>query len=296
MFDQLTATAIAAGAYEKNLHERGLEVDMSNPDAEAVAYAQLTVGRTQTRSDYKDQPLAVTRGALMGGSRTLARAIYQFQSFSLNKFSFMMHDGIYSPIKNKEPARGVAIAAWTALAFLMEEGIRAGLRAAPGGSGDDNEPEDIAKAFLMDYLQVVPWFGSILSALQYNQFPAPVVKTISDTATGLKSMATSKTAEAQQRGAARFAGGVGSMLGIPGSSQAAQVARNTIKSDPEEVTAMIKDRVKGLSKDARHGELMNISKQLRRQAIREGLIKEDRVPNMQFFKRVKDAHDRLKNR
>lgn len=296
MFDQLTATAIAAGAYEKNLHERGLEVDMSNPDPEAITYAQLAVGRTQTRSDYKDQPLAVTRGALMGGSRTLARAIYQFQSFSLNKFSFMIHDGIYSAIKNKEPARGVAIAAWTALAFLMEEGIRAGLRAAPGGSGDDNEPEDIAKAFLMDYLQVIPWFGSILSALQYNQFPAPVVKTISDTATGLKSMATSKTTEARQRGAARFAGGVGSMFGIPGSSQAAQVARNTIKSDPEEVTAMIKDEVKGLSRDTRDRVLFDKATKMRADAIKEGLINKDKVSQMQFYKRYRDVWKRLKDR
>jgi hypothetical protein len=208
----------------------------------------------------------------------------------------MVHDGLYSAIKNKEPMAGVAIMAWTALAFTMEEMIRAGIRAAPGGSGDDNEPEDIAKAFLLDYLQIVPWFGSAVSALQYNQFPAPVVKTISDTATGLKSAIFSKTAEARQRGAARMAGGAGTMAGIPGTSQAAQWARNYIKSDPEEVTYMIKQRVKGMSRDAGHGALMGASRQLRREAIREGLIDGKKVSEMQFYKRVRDAHERIKDR
>jgi hypothetical protein len=293
--DELTAGSIASGAYEKNLHERGLEVDFSNPDAEALAYAQKMVRRTQASADYKDQPLAVTRGALMGGSRTLARAIYQFQTFSMNKFSFMAHDGLYSAIKNKEPMAGVAIMAWTALAFTMEEMIRAGIRAAPGGSGDDNEPEDIAKAFLMDYLQIVPWFGSAVSALQYNQFPAPVVKTISDTATGLKSAMFSKTAEARQRGLARMAGGAGTMAGIPGTSQAAQWARNAIKSDPEEVTHRIKDSAKALPKTASRGYVWAKGVKLHHDLVQEGLLPRSSKSD-QFKRRYEEAWKRLRDR
>lgn len=294
--DAITAESIASGAYEKNLHERGLEVDFANPDAEALAYAQKMVRRTQASPSYKDQPLAVTRGALMGGSRTLARAIYQFQTFSMNKFSFMMHDGLYSAAKNKEPLSGISIMAWTALAFTMEEMIRAGLRAGPGGSGDDTDKEAIAKNFLMDYLQIVPWFGSAVSALTYSSFPAPVVSTIADTFKGLKSMTTAKSPEAKQRGAVRLAGGAFTMAGVPGASQAAQWGRNTIKSDPEEVSYMIRQRVKGLSRDAGHGQIMNASRQLRRQAIQEGLIDGKKVSEMQFYKRVRDSHERLRDR
>ena len=295
LFDELTASAIASGAYERNLHKRGLEVDFDNPDAEAIAEAQLIVGRTQTRAGYKDDSLAVTRGALMGGSRTLARAIYQFQSFSLNKFSYMMHDGLYSAIKNKEPAKGVAIMAWTALAFTMEEAIRAGIRMAPGGSGDDTEPEDIAKAFLMDYLQIIPLFGSAVSALQYNQFPAPVIKTMSDMATGAKSMVASKSDAARARGAARFGGAVGTMAGIPGTSQAAQWARNTIKSDPEEVTAAIRDSAKRIGKDAGRSRVLSEGLRLHRDLIKEGMLPRDSKSG-QFSRRYEKAWEKLRDR
>lgn len=244
--DEITAGAIASGAYEKNLHERGLAVDFSKPDAEALAYAQKMVRRTQASPSYKDQPLAISRGALFGGSRTLARAIYQFQTFTLNKFSFMMHDGLYSAIKNREPMAGLAILLWTLMAFVAEEAIRLGLRTIPAPWNDDDDDEDLTKFagnVAMNYVQVIPWFGSAVSALRYDSFPAPVVDTIAEVGSGVKSMLTGKHPETRQRGAVRAAGAAGTMLGVPGTSQAAQWVRGSIRTDAQEKRSLIKDSI-----------------------------------------------------
>ena len=292
--DERTAGAIASGAYEKNLHERGLTVDFDHPDKEALVYAQKMVRRTQASAGYKDQPLAITRGALMGGSRTLARAVYQFQTFSLNKFSLMAHDGLYSAIKNKEPMTGLAILAWTSMAFAVEESIRMGLRMAPGGAGDDGDPEEILKNVGMDYLQIIPWLGSAVSALQYSSFPAPMVEAIASTAKGVKSMLTSKTEAARQRGAVRAAMGAGTMLGVPGTSQVSQWARNSIKSDPEEVSRIIKDSAKRLPSRASDGRIRLESLKAYRDAKRQGLIKPG-VTEAEFRARYKATFNRINN-
>jgi hypothetical protein len=128
--------------------------------------------------------------------------------------------------------------------------------------------------------------------LQYNQFPAPVIKTISDTATGLKSMVTGKTPETRQRGFARMAGGAGTMLGVPGTSQAAQWARNTIKSDPEEVTRMIKDSAKRLPDSAGEGRIKLEALRTYNQAKREGLLKAG-TTEAEFRARYKAAFKRI---
>lgn len=273
--DEITAGAIAAGAYESYLHKRGLEVDFQNPDREALAYAQKIVRRTQASPSYKDQPLAVSRGALFGNSRTLARAIYQFQTFSLNKFSYMMHDGLFSAIKNKEPHAAASIMAWTMLAFIMEESVRLGLRSAnlAGGGGDDDEDaEDFAKRVLQNYVQVIPWLGSTVSALQYNSFPAPVVETAAQAGAGAKSMLTAKSAEARERGALRLGGAIGTMAGVPGVSQGAEIARRSVKTGTETVHDMIVDSAKRLPKRASEGMIRERARKVWRDAIDEGLI------------------------
>lgn len=297
MLDKAAAGAIAAGAYEKNLHERGMDVDFSRPDAEALAYAQRIVRRTQASPSYKDQPLAISRGALMGGSRTLARALYQFQTFTLNKFSYLMHDGLYSSIKNKEPHAGLAILAWSTAAFMFEEAVRLGLRAAPGGRGnDDDDLEEFAKNVAMDYVQTIPWVGSVVSALQYNRFPAPVVSAIAEAASGIKSAVTAKSGSARLRGAVRSAGAIGSMAGIPGTSQAAQWARNSIKSPTEEVGAMIQDDAKRLPRSASAGMIRAHAQSVYRKAAAQGLVERGKPMPSSFYARYYAAHKRLMDR
>lgn len=239
--DQLTAAAIASGAYEKSLHERGLTMDFSKPDRKALADAQLAVRRTQAAAPFKDQPLALSRGMTLGGSRTLARLLYQFQTFSMNKFSYMAHDGLYNSIKNKEWRRGLAILAWTQMAFAAEEAIRYGIRAASGGDDDDMDKEEAAKRMLYNNVAQIPMFGSILSALRYQSIPAPALNVAQDVAKGVASFTTGKTPETRNKGLIRAIGGIGTLAGVPGTSQASQTLRSNIRSPSQRIGEHIKD-------------------------------------------------------
>jgi hypothetical protein len=271
--DEVTAGSIAAGAYEKNLHERGLAVDFANPDAEALAYAQKMVRRTQASPSYKDQPLAVTRGALMGGSRTLARLIYQFQTFSLNKFSYLTHDGLAAAVRNKEPTAAAAILMWTMFAFMAEEGVRYMLRRAPGGGGnEDEDAEEYWKRVFANYVQVVPWLGSAVSSLTYNSFPAPAIAAVADVGMGAKAALTAKTPEAQLKGKIRAGGAALTMAGIPGSSQAAQWWRNSIQTDSEWIHDAITESAHRLPRTAGDGLIRLKALQVYNKMKREGKL------------------------
>jgi hypothetical protein len=138
--------------------------------------------------------------------------------------------------------------------------------------------------------------GAISRSARYGSTPVPILAIPSDLGKGIKSATTGKSEETRIRGAIRAGASVAQAAGIPGVAPASKVIRSQIKSDPEEVTYMIKQRVKGFSRNIPPSRMMDEAKQLRREAIREGLIQEDKVSVMQFYKRVRTAHERIKDR
>ncbi|MEK7113090.1 MAG: hypothetical protein AAB875_07310, partial [Patescibacteria group bacterium] len=122
--DQLTAGAIAAGAYERKMIELGKVVDLTKGyDPEALAYAQLAVRRTQSSGQFKDVPLAISRGALTG-NRSLDRAILQFQNFLLTRWSRIRHDAIRAGIATRDPKKAIPVLTAIIFASLAAAGIR----------------------------------------------------------------------------------------------------------------------------------------------------------------------------
>jgi len=83
--------AVAYGAYMKKMQELDLPVDFQNPNPEALEYAQLMMRRTQSSAFFKDVPPAISRGTF-SGNRSLDRAIFQFQTFILNRWNTIRHD------------------------------------------------------------------------------------------------------------------------------------------------------------------------------------------------------------
>lgn len=243
VLDQMTAGSVAAGAYTKKMTELGKAIDLTMPfDKEALAYAQLAVRRTQSSGSFKDVPLAISRGNLTG-NRSLDRAILQFQNFLLTRWSRVRHDAIRAGIREKDPRKAIPI--FTALIFaaLAGTGIRLGVNKATdfvtGREDKDSIAEDLSKGFVYEMTGTVPFLGTAVSMWMYDGEMFPILDAPKGVIGGLNRVVNSKSQTAKLKGFAEFAGSTGAILGIPGSTQAEQLARGFLS----------KEQDKGLSRD-----------------------------------------------
>jgi hypothetical protein len=176
--DRLAATGVAAGAYIKYCKDNNIPIDLENPDPEGIAYAQKMGRRTQSSSQFKDLPLAITKGKLTGNI-SVDKAILQFQSFMLNRWSLIRHDLWRNGIMGKNKKQAINIAMWLIAANYAEMGLRKWTKEAIAGMMGQELPEDDEdKAFYKDLgqiLQNIPFMGSIYYAMLYEDFPVPVV-------------------------------------------------------------------------------------------------------------------------
>jgi hypothetical protein len=288
--DRLTAAAVFAAAYEANLRERGMVADYSQPaDREAVMEAETVVRVTQASGTYKDTPLGVSRGKLLK-SHSLSRILYQFQTFSMNTFAYVAHDGIGNALKNKEFGKAANMVMWTTLAFMAEEGIRAGIASALGGGGDDDK--DYGEEIMWDFLGTVPLFGQMAGSMRYSTVPIPLVSAVTKVSKGLSSAVQGAKPETRQRGIVRTAGAIATLSGIPGSSQVSDLWARSITSDREDVSKAILDSAKRLPSRASEGRLKLEALRVYNQARRDGLL-EPGTTLPQFRARYKAAFKRL---
>ena len=205
--DGVTATAIAAGAYEKIVTEKGGLVDFAKPDLDAIQDATLIMRRTQSSGLFKDAPSALTRGTFIG-SVSADKLIFQFQSFMLTRWSLIQHDMIHNGIRLGQTQQSLNIATYLILAAMAEVGIRRGAEeiiAAATGSGDDLEDidEDLLNKFLMELFRTIPVFGSIMNSFNYGNIPVPVISITERALDSLKLTIKTKDDERKFKHAAR---------------------------------------------------------------------------------------------
>jgi hypothetical protein len=133
-------------------------------------------------------------------------------------------------VKEKKPIKTISSLFWIiAFAAAAEEGIRRGSRKVINLlTGDEQKEESYLKDTALNVLQSVPLLGQLTSALTYSSNPVPVINAFEDVLEGIGSAVKGKAMETKLRGAVKASGGVGSLLGVPGSSQAAQIARKAI--------------------------------------------------------------------
>lgn len=231
--DQMTAGAVAAGAYERKMIELGETIDLSKPfNKEALAYAQLAVRRTQSSGAFKDVPLAISRGALTG-NRSLDRAILQFQNFLLTRWSRIRHDAIRAGINTKDPKKAIPIFTAIVMAGLAGSGIRLGVNKVQdfmtGREDEDTVQEDLTRGFMYEMTGNVPFLGTTVSMAMYDGEMFPILDAPKGVVSGLNRVLTSKSEGAKLRGFAEFTGSTGALLGIPGSAQAEQLSRGLLQ-------------------------------------------------------------------
>ncbi len=241
--DQLTAGAIATGAYERKMIELGEVIDFAKPNKEALEYAQLAVRRTQSSGAFKDVPLAVSRGALTG-NRSLDRAMLQFQNFLLTRWSRIRHDAIRAGVNTKDPKKAIPVFTAILFAALAASGIRLGVNKIQdfitGREDEDTIEQDLQKGFMYEMTGNVPFLGTAVSMALYDGEMFPILDAPKGVISGLNRAITSKSEGAKLRGLTEFAGSTGALLGIPGSTQAEQLVRGSLQEEKKPTKSKLK--------------------------------------------------------
>lgn len=230
--DGLMRSTAAIGSYIKLATERGITIDLANPVPELIAEATKLVRQSQGSSFFKDQPLAISKGFGLTENRSVNKTILTFQSFMLNRWDNIKRQIWRVGIKEKNYKKAIGAFFWFfVFATAMEEGIRRGTKKAISFVFQNEAPENdpFILSMIQNSFQTVPIAGSLISSLQYSSSPVPLIKTTQDVISGLSSAFTGKATRTKVRGAVKAAGAVGSLIGIPGSSQAAQLIRDSIE-------------------------------------------------------------------
>lgn len=239
--DQITAASIAAGAYERKMAELGRVIDFTKDyDAEALAYAQLAVRRTQSSGSFKDVPLAVSRGALTG-NQSLDRAMLQFQNFLLNRWSRIRHDALRASINTKDPKKAAAVFSSVIAAAVAGAGIRLGVNRVTdfitGEEDDTSVDEELLRNFIFEVTGNVPFLGTAISMAVYDGEMFPILDAPKSLVSGAQRAMFGTKESTRLKGIAEFSGALGGVLGIPGSTQAEQFARGFINAENQGTTA-----------------------------------------------------------
>ena len=225
-FDRIAAGSVAAGAYLRYLDENGLELNLKQPITEGIERATLAMRRTQSSPQFKDAPIAITAGGL-SGNRTVDKALLQFKSFMLNRFSFIRHDIHALGWKEGNKSDAAAAYAWLVMANLWEMGIRGGSRAATiallSGAGlkvreSFEDDDDMTKEFLRQILSNIPFVTDIAAYASYDRMPMPVVQATGDVISGMSTFIfKAKREEARMKGLVKSVAAMAALGGIPGS-------------------------------------------------------------------------------
>lgn len=236
--DSLTAGSVWYNAYRKKLAELGIEFDINKVNQQALDYADRVVRITQASPMYKDMPPALT-----GKHRDLAKTLFTFQSFMLNKWNYIKEDLITQGIvsiqdakliddpKASKQARDKAISKVAQQLFFLVMGVFAeeALRNTMsqlyyGKKYEEKLPKKIFNAFVEN----IPVLSQIASTFEYNQVPFPLGSTAQALVTGSKAMVKGKTMKSKITGTVKLLTAIGQLGGVPGTSEASKLIRGPI--------------------------------------------------------------------
>lgn len=219
--DSYTASSITIGAYLKRLEELKLDLDLTKPNKDALAYAQLVLRRTQNSSYFKDLPLALSRGELTG-NLTVDKLFFQFQSFMLNRWSYISYD---LPQKlRRDPKAGVNALTWLLMASVYARSVSFAYKATLAAIfGNEEEEDPFLTVLSQEILGTIPFVSSIWSSAEYRSAPVPIIRTGVDFFGGGLSAVKAKSGKTRAKATVRFITGGGMLLGVPGSVEARNI-------------------------------------------------------------------------
>jgi hypothetical protein len=261
--DEWAANSVAAGAYMKWLADNGYDpIKVGDPNKviypEGLEYAQRIVRRTQSSGYFKDSPLALTRGRL-SGNRQIDRALLQFQSFVVNQFSLLTHEGMRYGFAGQLPpppptgqlpgpnapaqqprfrkankGRVVSVWFWTILAILAGQGVRMGVQktkdAYTGRRRKDQGStlDQLESGSVQELLSRVPFTSNVLGLLSYGNAPIPALDAIMKLGEAAQDLRRSKNPTPRAKAKLKMAAAGARILGVPGTAEAESVLRDKL--------------------------------------------------------------------
>jgi len=230
VLDGIMRSTAASGSYEKLCSEKGIAVDLKNPNPGLIIEATRLMRESQGSSFFKDQPLAITAGYGLTDNKSLNKTILTFQSFMLNRWDNINRQIWRMGIKEKDYGKTISSFFWLLIfAGAVEEGIRRGSRKITNAFAQDKKKEEsFVSGVVLNMVQSVPLLGQLVSAITYSSNPVPVINTLEDILEGAGRIVKGKTIETKLKGLIITLGAAGSLLGIPGASQAAQIGKGLI--------------------------------------------------------------------
>jgi predicted transcriptional regulator len=231
--DGLMAASIAQGAYQKYLDEHGLQADYDKPNKQGLLYAQLIVRRTQASAFFKDLPSAFTRGTLTG-NKSLDRLFLQFQTFMMNRWSYIEHDMIAGGIRgNTQQMANIFF--FLTMAVLSEISLRRfskELVALLTGEETDAWSETFQKELAINSLQNIPFISQGVSFYNYGQVPVPSVSLVQDIGDRIVRLKRTKDVDKRRwQMLELILVATGTLAGVPGTSQVGQLTRSAAKAN-----------------------------------------------------------------
>lgn len=268
-FDGLTAMGVANGAYIMKMKELGLKVDLNNPNKEAINYAQEIVRRTQSSQHFKDSPLLISKGKILS-SRSLTKAVLQFQSFMLNRWSQVRNHfwrakvwGGRGKIPGDRDFNGAFLFAFMMImALSSEQLLRRGSREALDKATGKHIPENKKTSFSDDFWQgvfsTIPLVGQTISTIKYENDIIPsfgavrsTLEAIGSTGESIKNKIEGKKVDDKPKVMVDLIAGIaGTAVGVPGTAQLKKIAKSEIDSNSKDsVISMYEQALRTKDKD-----------------------------------------------
>jgi hypothetical protein len=230
VMDGVMRSVAASGAYSKLAEEKGVAVDLENPDEAIIQEATRLMRQSQGSSFFKDQPLAISTGFGITDNKSLNKTILTFQSFMLARWDNIQRQIWRMGIKEKNYKKAGMSFFWLIVfASALEEGIRRGTRKVLDlATGDETAEKHFTEGVATQAIQSVPIVGQLVSSMTYSSNPVPVINSFEDLLSGLDRTLSGKAFKTKLKGAVQVGGAGGSLLGIPGSSQGAQIIQKAL--------------------------------------------------------------------
>jgi hypothetical protein len=239
VLDGLMRSTAACGSYQKLAAQKGIVIDLENPDPELISEATRLMRQSQGSSFFKDQPLAITAGYGLTDNRSVNKLILKFQSFMLSRWDNINRQIWRLGIKEKDYGKAISSAFWLLVfAGAVEEGIRRGARKITGALAKDKKKEqDFTANTILNIVQSVPLAGQVASSMVYSSNPVPVINTVDDLLEGSGNVAKGKSKETKLKGLITAIGAMGSLVDIAGNSQISQILRGMVSKGGEDFDA-----------------------------------------------------------
>lgn len=228
--DSLMRMTAASGSYEKLCREKGVKVDLKNPDLDLIQKATKLMRQSQGSSFFKDQPLALTTGLGLTNNRSLNKAALTFQSFNLGRWD-NVHRQIYREgIKKGKFGKAGMSALWIIIfTAAVEEGLRRGSRKILNTiNASPREEKALMGEIALNIVQNIPLAGQIISSINYSSSPVPVINTFSDLIKGAGNLAMGKSGSAKWKGFWKALGAAASLRGVGGATSMSQILQGMV--------------------------------------------------------------------